>query len=445
MIALLFLLGCAREEAVPVSVDFDYEVFNEDFSIPVQLVFFNKTEGADEYEWIFEGATPSRSVNRSPGVIEYTEKGIYAITLSANNQDGEQDTMTVEIQIDAPVLVDFEVTNLIDTFSPATYTIQNNSSGADRFSWIFEGGTPATSSQESPGDIIFAQPGEHLITLEISNGRETYTQQKTITVAPFLMPDFDYEVAFIDNDFQVPVTIQFQNNSVSATGYQWSFEGSPMSTSIEEHPEVTFTTPGTHNILLVATNGKETQRIQKEITFFTDTNLRVLEDIKLGINTAHTASSVGSFYDLTHRVVYTAADIEANPSLGRTIELVFYGLSNAFTTNSFVSPDDLSETAFLELENAQQTIVINSQELCNCSASLTVAQFDEMQEDSPLDVLTIEETAGGIQDFDNTMMPRVVLFQTEAGKKGAIKIKEFVIDGQNSYILVDIKVQKVES
>lgn len=444
LVLLLLFFGCAREEAVPVIVDFDYEVFNDDFSIPVQLVFFNKTAGADEYEWVFEGATPSRSVSRSPGVVEYTTKGIYEITLSASNQDGERDTMTVEIQIDAPVLVDFEVTNSIDTFSPATYTIQNNSSGADSFLWTFEGGTPATSTEESPGEIIFTAPGEHLITLEIGNGRETYTQEKTITVAPFLIADFEYEVAFIDIDFQVPVTIQFHNNSVSATSYQWDFEGTPTSTSIEEHPEITFINPGTHRITLSATNGKETQSIQKDIVFFVDTNLRVLQDIKLGINTAHTANNIGSFYDLMNRVVYTAADIEANPALGTSTDLVFYGLSSAFTTNSFVSPDNVSETAFLDIENPKKTIFINSQELCNCSASLAAIEFDTMQDDSLLDVLNIEEN-GGVQDFDAVMVPRVVLFQTEEGKKGAIKIKEFVIDGQNSYILVDIRVQKVES
>jgi hypothetical protein len=34
------------------------------------------------------------------------------------------------------------------------------------------------------------------------------------------------------------------------------------------------------------------------------------------------------------------------------------------------------------------------------------------------------------------------LFQTQEGRKGAIKIKKYVEAGQESYILVDIKVQK---
>jgi hypothetical protein len=39
-------------------------------------------------------------------------------------------------------------------------------------------------------------------------------------------------------------------------------------------------------------------------------------------------------------------------------------------------------------------------------------------------------------------IPRVVLFATGDNRKGAIKIKEFHNDGFQSYIIMDIKVQK---
>ena len=68
-----------------------------------------------------------------------------------------------------------------------------------------------------------------------------------------------------------------------------------------------------------------------------------------------------------------------------------------------------------------------------------------MEDDSLLEAMTIEETIGGIQDFDNTIVPRIVLFETSDGRKGAIKIKELVQAGTNSHIVVDIKVQKQQS
>lgn len=442
--SLLCLLNCAKEEAVPVIADFEFEVFNDDFSIPVQVVFFNRTEGGEDYEWTFEGGVPSRSVNRNPGVIQYNQKGTYEIELTATNQDGSIDTKVLEIQIDDPVIIDFEITNLVDTFSPASFTFQNNSTGADSYSWTFEGGTPATSSQQNPGEVVFTEPGDHTIRLEISNGRETFDLEKTITVAPFLISDFNSEVAFVDNDFQIPVRIQFTNNSTSATSYTWNFEGGTPSTSNEENPEVVFNMTGVKNVSLVASNGKETKMITKQFEFFANTNLRELTDIRLGINTAHSMNTIGAFYSIDERKVYTKSDLTDNPGLGAGIDLVFFGLDDTFDRNRFVSPDKIATDAvvFDPLQNPKTTIFINSQELCNCMASLTPVQFDNMSNDGLLRALTVSETPGGLQAFDNATVPRVVLFQMQDGRKGAIKIKNYVPDGQNSYIEVDIKVQK---
>ena len=44
--------------------------------------------------------------------------------------------------------------------------------------------------------------------------------------------------------------------------------------------------------------------------------------------------------------------------------------------------------------------------------------------------------------FNNSVLPRIIPFKTQDNRKGLIKIKEFVADGLNSYIIIDIKVQK---
>src|SRR5690606_41137360 len=104
--------------------------------------------------------------------------------------------------------------------------------------------------------------------------------------------------------------------------------------------------------------------------------------------------------------------------------------------------DQTGTTTFNSIPNATHTKFINSQELCECTASLSVAEFDQMNNDNLLQALTIEETEGGLLQFNNVMVPRIVLFEDAEGRKGAIKIKEFIADGQNSYIVTDIKVQK---
>ena len=440
ILILLISTTCSKEEAVPITADFELDIFKEDYSIPVQVVVINKTEGADTYEWTFQGAVPERSVERNPGFITYNAKGNYTVELIATNQDGSRETKTVDIQIDDPVIVDFTINTLSDTFSPAEFTFTNLSSGATSYNWTFEGGVPATSEQKDPGAVSFKEPGAHQITLEINNGRETYDLQKTIEVAPYLIANFDFEVAFEDDDYEIPVKAKFTNSSTSATAYSWTFDGARPNSSTGSDPEVTFIEAGTHTITLTATNGKETQSVSKQITVSTNNNLRTFTDITFGINTAHNQNRVGSFYSIAERKMYTAAELLENP--GVEIDLVFFGLGSDFSRNEFISPDNLGGTTFTELSNAKKTLRINSQELCNCSASLTSSQFDQMQNDALLKGLEIVETQGGVQRFNKEQPERVVLFQTQEGTKGAIKIKEYVNDGNSSYVLVDIKVQK---
>ena len=395
---VLFLLGlaCTKEEALPVVVDFDIDVFNDDFSIPVQVVIINKTRGAETYQWVFEGAIPATSNDRNPGVIRYEEKGEYTITLYATNEDGSEGEKEIVINIDDPVIIDFSATPQGDNFSPVSIVIENSTTGASEFLWAFEGGNPSSSTLQNPGTIVFGTPGEHTISLQASNGLETEVLEKTITVAPYLEADFEIDVAFEDDDYQAPVSVKLVNNSVSATSYNWSFTGANIASSTAEEPEIVFNSIGTQTITLTATNGKETKTISKNINILENTNLRIYEDIQLGINSAHTSNSIGAFFSTLTREVYSAAEV--NEQVSSSIDIVFFGLNENFSRNRFVSPDGLSDTTFPEIEGAQHTKFINSQELCNCSASLSVADFDVMNDDTMLQNLTIEETAENVQN-----------------------------------------------
>ena len=121
---------------------------------------------------------------------------------------------------------------------------------------------------------------------------------------------------------------------------------------------------------------------------------------------------------------------------------VFFGLNESFSYNKFVSPDQASTVAFSSIPNAQTTQLINKQESCSCSTSLSVTDFNSMTNDELLVGLTIDETNEGLKEFDDTITPRIIPFKTSDNRKGAIKIKQFVKDGTSSHIVVDIKVQK---
>lgn len=437
---VILLTACSKEEAVPITADFSIQVVDNDYSVPVQVKITNNTEGADMYNWFFIGASPTSSDIKNPGTITYTEPGNYTIKLEASNQDGISESKEIVVPIDAAIVIGFTTEILVDNFPPLELVITNTTVGAESYSWVFQEGDPKASSVQHPSNVIFNSSGEHTIVLEVSNGLETYKTEQTITVAPHIVSAFDYEVAFEDDDLQVPVTVTMQNNSVSATNYTWTFEGGNPSSNTEENPTITFSNPGTYVLKLGATNGKETKTVSKSITVVSNTNIRFFKDVHLGINTAHTSNVIGAFFSNSTREVYKKEMI--NSDNGAFIDISFFGLNQNFTFNKFIAPDAVQNVTFDVIPNATHTKFINVQESCDCEASMTVAAFDNITDDTLLAALTITETTEGLQEFDNSLVPRIVLFETHDGRKGAIKIKDFVNDGVDSYIIIDIKVQK---
>ncbi|PBI83246.1 PKD domain protein [Flavobacterium sp. ACN2] len=441
---LLFLFiattSCYQEISIAVEGDFTISYINAKESVPVIIKIDSEVSGADTYEWTFEGGSPSTSNLKNPGEILYDKQGTYTIKLRATNADGESKEISKTVIIRDGINIDFTAEIVKSNFSPAEVVITNNTLGEGlTFKWDFQDGMPTSFSGKIPPNVVFKTPGEHAITLTVSNGLETQKVTKTITVAPLLMSLFSYEPKFENDDYQSPVTINFINKSISATQYKWTFVGGNPSVSTEENPTVMFTSIGVHEVTLEASNDKSSQIFKSTITVQPDTNLRILTNIKLGINSAHNNKNIGAMFSTITRQVYKANEItEENSGL---IDIVFQGLNSNLTYNKFISPDQVNNYGFLALKNAQSTIFVNSQNLCNCGLNFNETQFDAMTNDTPIKSLNISYSAPGEQQFGWTY-PRIILFKTQDGRKGAIKIKDMVKNGTSSYILCDIKVQK---
>jgi len=430
------MASCFHEEIVPASVNFTYAVTNDDYSIPVEVTFDNKSVGTDHYLWTFEGGDPATSDKRNPGVVRFTEAGTYTITLEAWNDD-ERNSKEITLRILGTVTPDFEASVATNTISPVDVTITNTTQGGTAYYWKFPQGEPASFAGYSPPVVRYTEPGEHTITLVVENGAERDSISKTISVLPAMAMDFTIEPSFQDEDYEAPLTASLLNTTIGGLTWQWTSTGGQLSRSDAEQSSIYFANPGTYTITLTANNGKETQSISREITVKPNTGLRTHSDVKLGINTAH--STIGSFYSTVLRRVVRKDDPD---SLGQYVDIAFFGLNASFTFNRFVSPDSVQNYTFDALSGANTTIFINSQEKCNCGVNFTEADFDQMVTDAPLQNVSIQSLATGLRTFDGSVVPRIVLFLTDDGRKGAIKIKEFHSEGLASYIVVDIKVQK---
>jgi PKD repeat protein len=430
------LYACFQEETIPVSIDFSYTIGNENYTTPARISITNNTTGAEKYQWTFEGGQPATSSLRDPGIITFTEAGPHAVTLEAWSEDDRQ-SKTISITVYDGVIPDFSAEVLTNNISPVTVRITNKTEGGTGFRWVFEQGSPGEYTGENPPDVQFSEPGDHRIILIVENGPAVDSLIQTISVAAALSPGFEIIPDFEDDDYEAPLHATLQNNTVGGLQWQWSSTGGQISNKTAQQPSIYFAQPGTYSITLQASNGKETKTITKDIVVKPNTGLRTFTDVKLGINTAH--ATIGSYYSTTLRRVISKNDPD---SLFQYVDIAYFGLNATFTFNKFTSPDSVEEYTFEAIPQPQVTHFINSLDKCACGIALSENDFDQMTTDALLQSLNITSTAKGLQPFDDVQVPRIVLFRTQDNRKGAIKIKSYHRDGLQSYILVDIKVQK---
>jgi len=440
LLLLIVSASCYQETSIAIEGDFTTSYIHEDESVPVIIKIDSKITGADSYQWEFEGGSPSTSSLKNPGEILYEKQGTFTITLKTTNVDGEHKEFTKTITIKDGINIQFTNQVIKSNYSPVEVVLTNSTIGEGlTFNWEFQGGVPSSFIGKNPPNVIFTTAGTHNITLTVSNGFETENQIQVVNVSESLVSLFSFEPTFDDDDFQAAVEINFTNKSISATHYKWTFEGGNPATSTEENPTIVFATAGIHLVTLEASNDKTSQTYSTAIQVNPDTNLRVFTNIKFGINVAHNNNNIGAMFSTQTRQVYKANEI--NDQNSNLIDIVFQGLNSNLTYNKFISPDQANNYGFLALKNAQSTIFINSQNLCNCGLNFTETQFDAMVNDTPLQPIVINYSAAGEQQFAMDY-PRIILFKTQDGRKGAIKIKDMVKNGASSYILCDIKVQK---
>lgn len=435
---MLLFCGCYQEQVFEVKAGFKAEVLNDNYSVPAVLKISNTTTGAEKYLWNTTGAEPALSTERNPGNIRYNNPGTYTIHLEANNQYGGKDSHDTIFTFDSAIRAGFIVTNTGSWYPEATVHINNNTVGATTYQWTFAGGTPSSSTQQQPGDVVFNTPGTYTISLTAGNGRVSYTKDTTVTVLPDLVNDFSTNWAADDNDMEVPFTASLHSNCTSATALEWSTPGGSPALSMGTTPTVTYTSPGTYTITLKAANDKKSLIKSQTITLYPNSNLFRFGNVQLGINTAQ--NTIGCYFSSTLGKVLKTSEVTA--ANGSTIDIAFFGFDSSFGYNRFVSPTGVQNYTFAYIPNAINTYIVNSQENCNCSSSMTAAQFDAMIDDTLLQSTDIQQTTPGLAEFGNTVLPRVVLFHTQDGRKGAIKVKQFVQAGQQSYIVCDIKVMK---
>ncbi len=432
---LLIIAACSREQSRLLNVDFSYTAVNNNYTVPATIHMQNDCSGADYFLWTFEGGSPATSSSKLPGAIYYDVPGSYTITLAAWNAEGRKEITRI-IQIDSIMLLDFDVVFMDNDTLPAIVKCINKSHGALSYTWSFEGALPEEQQLVCPEQVLYSSGERHEIILSAFNGRITRSFSKIINFSPALSPIFEIIPNESCEDYQVPFIAKMNNQSISANTFLWHCSGGSFSPNDTKEPQLYINTPGSYTVQLQVRNKKETKIATRALVVLGNTNLQYFKNLKFGIVRA--GSNIGYAFSAQLRRVLTEHELLLED--GRKIDLVFLGLNADFEMCRFLSPDSSAHYALSPISNATKTNVINK--FTAGTPELSVAVFDEMKNDAALRLLNISAHDSGRAFFNKTEHPQIILFETINGRKGAVKIIDFVNAGDNSYLLCDIKIQK---
>jgi len=132
------------------------------------------------WNWTFTGGTPSSSTVKNPSVI-YNVPGTYSVTLVATNgagSDTETKTNYITITTPPPPVANFSASTTIVAPGGSVAFTDLSTNAPTSWSWVFEGGTPATSTLQNP-TVTYSTYGTYDVSLTVTNGSGSDTESKT--------------------------------------------------------------------------------------------------------------------------------------------------------------------------------------------------------------------------------------------------------------------------
>lgn len=232
---------------------------------------FSDTSLGNPNSWVWQfssSAIPSTAGTQDVNGVQFTQAGMYTVTLTIGNNNGNNDTSFV-IQVDScypptpafltpdTSLCQGQCINFADASLPGAF-------GAGGWVWQFQGATPNTSTNQNPQNICYSTTGTYNITLTVadtlSGEDSTIIFPQAINVGTCQIP----VAAFItdtnricNNDF-----VEFYSVATgNPDSIRWDF-GTAANPSIYESSadsadtvQVLYPSPGIYTVTMTVWNG----------------------------------------------------------------------------------------------------------------------------------------------------------------------------------------------
>jgi PKD repeat protein len=216
--------------------------------------FQNQSDNANGYFWIFGDGNSSSE--ESP-THDYGSFGTYTVLLIASNDCGD-DTMQIVLELSTVPnsFFSYSAHNGCAPFEVQFIDLSQNNPTS--WEWTFEGGTPATSTDQNP-TITYTTPGDYFVSLHVTNsqGSDVLVLDDVINVAG--QPD----ATFLHQQVENIVSLEYQG--LDYDSLHWDFGDGRADNSL--NPTVEYNASGHYIITLIVYNacGSDTSSIDVEI------------------------------------------------------------------------------------------------------------------------------------------------------------------------------------
>lgn len=162
--------------------------------------FTNTTSGNYvSASWTFDGGSQATSTATNP-TVTYSTHGTYDATLTIVNTNGCSSSTTEQITVyeAVPPVADFSASETQITAGNSVTFTDLSENIPTSWSWTFEGGTPATSTEQNP-TVTYSEPGEYTVTLVASNAFGSDTETKTAYISVAAIYNMSNEAIYVCN------------------------------------------------------------------------------------------------------------------------------------------------------------------------------------------------------------------------------------------------------
>ena len=218
---------------------------------PLNVAFTDESTGSPT-SWYWTFGDGSNATAQNP-VHTYTAAGSYNVSLTATNVYGSNSTTKIDyitvLPLNPPV-ANFTA-NVTSGLTPLAVSFTDKSTGSPT-SWYWNFGDGANATVQNPVHI-YSSAGSFNVSLNVTNSDGSNSTTKTeyiqvSTPAP-LVPNFTANIT----TGKPPLNVAFTDETTgSPTGWNWTFGDGSNSTA--QNPVHTYTTAGSYNVSLTATN-----------------------------------------------------------------------------------------------------------------------------------------------------------------------------------------------